>query len=93
MFSNSFLVQHTEHEFIITFAHVQPPITLSEADIGKIHSVPAKVAVRIAMPPSRLQELIAVLTRNFATFEERLRSLNEAAGRRAGGPNATDQTP
>jgi hypothetical protein len=64
------LIQHIPHEFIITFAQIHPPITAGKniSDIEKIRSVQAKAAVRIALPPGRLKELIEVLSENHKNY-------------------------
>lgn len=87
IFANSLLVQHTDHEFIITFAQIHPPITLGlqEEEIAKIESVSARAAVRIVLPPTRLQELIRILNENYQKYLDRISALEqEGAG---GGEN------
>ena len=72
VFSNNMLVQHTEHEFIITFAQVHPPIILRDEDAVEIKSVLAKAAVRVVLSPTRVPELIGILTQNYEKYIRRM---------------------
>ncbi len=83
LFANNILVQATGQEFIITFSQLVPPVTfgLDIAEIKKIDLVTARGAVRVGLSPSRMQEFIDVLTRNFNRF---LASVEEEAGKKGG---------
>jgi hypothetical protein len=72
IFSNNMLVQHTEHEFIITFAQVHPPLVLRDEDLAGIKSVRARAAVRVVLPPTRVPELIRILTENREKYIRRM---------------------
>src|SRR5688572_9363225 len=73
VFANSMLVQHTMHEFIITFAQVHPPITLGKTakDLQNLPPANARAAVRVALPPTRMKELIDILAENYDNFIKR----------------------
>ncbi|MFQ5879008.1 MAG: DUF3467 domain-containing protein [Dehalococcoidia bacterium] len=75
IFANSLVVQHTEHEFIITFAQMQPPVALQPGDLERVEYIPARVTVRIALPPTRLKDLMDMLLRNYQKYTERMESL------------------
>ena len=61
VFSNTVLVQHTGHEFIITFGYIQPPFVMSEQDIEHVKEVESRALIRVAMSPSRAEELLKAL--------------------------------
>ena len=73
VFSNNMIVQHTEHEFFITFAQIHPPLVLRDEDVAGIKSVRAKAAVRVVLPPTRVPELIRILTENHEKYIRRMR--------------------
>lgn len=75
VFSNNMLVQHTEHEFIITFAQIHPPLILRDEDAVEIKSILAKAAVRVVLPPTRVPELIGILTENYEKYMRRMREI------------------
>jgi len=70
------VVQHTEHEFIISFFEVRPPIVLGsdeekEAQLKQIDSVRAECVARIVVAADRLPDFIRVLNENLATYRSR----------------------
>ena len=74
VFANNMVVQHTEHEFILTFALLHPPIVVTEKDAKKLkglEAIDAHVSVRVALSPSRIPQLIAILQENFTKFVAR----------------------
>ncbi len=71
VFSNTQLVQHTNHEFVISFGNVEQPPIMDETDLkqaAKIESVPAHPAVRIVMPPARFADFLQILQANWERF-------------------------
>ena len=71
IFSNTQLVQHTNHEFIISFGNVQQPVILDETDLKKVaglKSVPAQPAIRIVMPPARFATFVQILQDNWEKY-------------------------
>ncbi len=71
VFSNTQLVQHTNHEFILSFGNVQQPVILDEADlkqVAEIKSVTAQPAVRIVMPPARFAHFLQILQDNWQRY-------------------------
>jgi hypothetical protein len=74
-FANTFLVQHQEGEFTITFAQLTPPPVVPargpiEDQLKEIAFVPAHVTTRIAMPRRRFVELITAMTENLRLHDE-----------------------
>jgi hypothetical protein len=72
-FVNNITVQQTDHEFLVGFYQVRPPLilgTLEErrAKAEQIGPVRAKCVAYIAMPPGRLKEFIAVLQDNLDKY-------------------------
>ncbi|MDO8616133.1 MAG: hypothetical protein Q7T33_10445 [Dehalococcoidia bacterium] len=68
--SNLQVVQHVQHEFVITFAQFSPPLVLGtpeeqRAQVASKPYVPVKTIARIAMAPERMLALIRVLQENY----------------------------
>ena len=72
-FVNNLLTQHTEHQFFLTFAHIQPPVTvdLSEEEIRSIQYVAVRPTARLAVSPGRFREFIAAMEANYQRHERR----------------------
>ena len=58
-YSNLVLINHTEHEFVLDFAYLQPANPV------------AKVRSRIISSPTHTKRLLAALQKNIARYEER----------------------
>lgn len=67
-YSTNLVVQHTEHEFVLSFFEATPPILLSDKDID-IDSVTAECVARIVIAPGRLQQFIDVLQKNVDIYK------------------------
>ena len=81
--ANQVIIQHTEHEFIITLYEVLPPTVNSDPalqarQLAKIKSVPARAVAKIVMSPGRVRELSAALADNIEKYDERMKSLAES---------------
>jgi hypothetical protein len=68
-YSNNFLVQHSDGEFIISFFEVLPPVVLGEPQqvieqLRQIKSVRADCVARIIVPSEKMPDLIRVLQDN-----------------------------
>lgn len=80
IFANNVLVQHTEHEFIITFSLIHPPITLNKSNEElreTIRSVVARAAVRVVIPAGRVPEFLQVLNANYQTYRTRFGQMDQ----------------
>jgi len=65
-YATNLVIQHSEHEFIINFFEMHPPLILGAPDQvreqwQKIESVQAKCVARIIVSPDRMQEFIDVM--------------------------------
>lgn len=70
---NNFVVQHTQHEFILTFFQVTPPILIKPTpeDLEAVESVPARAIARIALTPRAMAQLLDVIRENYETFQKK----------------------
>ena len=84
IFSNSMVVQHTPHEFVLSFAQVQPPFTpdLTPQKKDSITTLTSRVVVRLVMPPPRMKELIDILSENYNRYLERFSGQEVPKGNR-----------
>jgi hypothetical protein len=60
-FADTFTVQATPEEVIISFLQTQHPIALTEADADKIEAIECLCLARIALTPTRLELFIKLL--------------------------------
>jgi hypothetical protein len=72
-YATNMVVQHTEHEFVISFFEAYSPIVLGgpeerKAALEQIESVPAVCVARVIVAPKRLQEFIQVLQDNLDKY-------------------------
>lgn len=70
------VAQHTEHEFVISFFEVTPPLIVGDAeDVRRRQheytSVPATCVARVALAPARMEQLISVLQENLENYRNR----------------------
>jgi hypothetical protein len=75
-YSNNFVVQHTEKEFILSFFEVLPPLVLGPEDVQQakleaLKAVPANCVARVILTPDKMKELIEVLENNYGKFVSR----------------------
>jgi hypothetical protein len=79
LWTNNFVIQHTENEFILTFFQVTPPILIqpTREDIEAIESVPARAIARIALTPHAMAELLDVITENYERFQKKKITVEE----------------
>ena len=72
-YATNLVVQHTEHEFIISFFRASPPILLGTMDEVKeqlkdIQSVPAQCVARVVVAVSRMPEFVQVFQQNLENY-------------------------
>lgn len=69
-YATNLVVQHTEHEFFITFFELVPPITLSKTseEIKQMESVQAHALTRIVVTPERLESFIQAMQENLDRY-------------------------
>jgi len=64
VYSNLVLINHTENEFVLDFAFIQPS------------SGRAKVRTRVISSPRHTKRLLAALTKNIERYEERFGTID-----------------
>jgi hypothetical protein len=64
VYSNLVLINHTENEFVLDFAFIQPS------------SGRAKVRTRVISSPRHTKRLLAALTKNLERYEERFGAID-----------------
>jgi len=74
-YATNFVAQHTENEFILTFYEVHPPILLGSPDENKaqleaLGPIPATCVAIIILSPHGMRQLVDVLQRNLADFDD-----------------------
>jgi hypothetical protein len=74
LYSTNFIVQHTGHEFILTFYEARPPAIMGSEDeqaaiIAKMDEVAAQPLARVVIAASRMEEFLKVLRENFDTYQ------------------------
>ena len=85
-YASNLVVQHTEHDFTITFFDIRPPLLLGSADekirqLEEIETVKAAPIARIVVAASRMGEFVQVLQDNLKTYNATA-SEKESAGDR-----------
>jgi len=70
VFASNVFVSHTEDVFLITFAQAHPPYIVRPTveQLRKLGTIPAQVVARIAVPPSKMKEILEVLNGNYQQF-------------------------
>jgi hypothetical protein len=69
-YATNMIVQHTDHEFIISFFDLEPPLLMGSIEerreqIKKIGLLKAKCIARITVNASRMEDFIDALKTNF----------------------------
>jgi hypothetical protein len=72
-FATNLVAQHTDHEFIVTFFEVLPPILVGTPEMQKqqveaITEVRGTCLARIVIPASRMPDFIQVLQENHRRY-------------------------
>jgi hypothetical protein len=70
--ANVIMVQQGQHEFIITFGAVAPPISATPITLEQAKSMKLKAQVvgRIVLAPGRVVELIEVLRQQLTFYQQ-----------------------
>lgn len=74
-FADRILVQHTEHEFLVSFFETEQPVLLGPPEenrerLRSLGSVKAHCVARVAVAAGRMPELVEVLTENLRGYRE-----------------------
>jgi len=77
-YATNLVVQHTEHEFTISFFEAEPPILLGtpeerQAALEQISSVPLKCVARVTVSASRMPEFVRVLQNSLERYQSELK--------------------
>lgn len=72
-YATNMVVQHTEHEFIISFFSVTPPLVVGPPEqrreqLAHVTSVPAEGVARVIVAASRMPEFVRVLSDSLETY-------------------------
>jgi len=75
-YATNVIVQHTEHEFILSFFEVRPPILLGSSEELKekalhIKSIKAECVARIIVSAERMPNFVRVLQDNLSKYQEK----------------------
>lgn len=75
-YATNMVVQHTEHEFIISFFEAENPFLLGSdeekrAGLERIEKIRSICVGRIVVAPGHMQEFIEVLQQNLETYRAR----------------------
>jgi Protein of unknown function (DUF3467) len=73
--ATNIVVQHTEHEFFISFYEIHPPLILGEGEERRhaaeaVKSVSARCVARIIVAGDRMPEFVEVLERNLEKYRK-----------------------
>ncbi|MGC9346586.1 MAG: DUF3467 domain-containing protein [Anaerolineae bacterium] len=74
VYATNMTVQHTPHEFVISFYEAHPPVILGspeerEAQLQAIDHVYAPCVARITVAASRMGSMIKALQENFESYQ------------------------
>ena len=75
-YATNLVVQHTEHEFVLSFYRIQSPIIIGSRDererqIEGMRSVQADCVARIVVAPGRMPDFVIAIQGNLDKHRER----------------------
>lgn len=76
-YATNIVIQHTEHEFVLSFFEAMPPPILGDTDkekqalLDQVESVTVKCIARIVISPDRIDEMVRVLQSNVKDYHAR----------------------
>lgn len=81
-YANNIIVQHTQHEFVISFFESRPPLIVGSpeeqaAQLEKMTSIKFECVARIIVAPDQMAEFLHVLQRNFETYLSKTKDLEQ----------------
>lgn len=81
LWSNHFVIQHTEQEFMLTFFQIAPPVLVEPTDeeIEAIKSVRAIAVARIVVTPQEAHNVLEAMQKNVTKFEARRGEIDVAS--------------
>jgi len=77
-YATNMVVQHSEHEFMIFFFEVQPPLVLGtpqeqKETLQKIKKVKSECVAKIAVAANRMPEFVEVFQTNLKQFNKKFK--------------------
>ena len=72
LYANQMTVQHTEHEFFITFYQAKPPLGLSSEEIMAIEEIEARAVAQIVIPASAMPGFVRAWQDNLERHDKAL---------------------
>ncbi len=76
LFANDFLASHTENAFYFVFSIIEPPtMVMSKEEIDSLTSIEAVAVLRAVVPPDVAKKIVAALSANLKTYEEKFGSI------------------
>jgi hypothetical protein len=81
-YATNMVVQSTEHEFILSFYQVSPPLLLGSAEeveekLAQMGAIRAECVARLIVAPGRMGEFVEVLRRNWESHVNRAQAEGE----------------
>src|SRR5262249_27412992 len=78
------VVQHTEHEFILSFFEIKPPIIVGtpeqrEKQAQDLSFIQAHCVARIAITPGRMEDFLELMASNMEKFRANVKSAEREA--------------
>lgn len=75
-YATHLIVQHTEHEFVLSFFEILPPIIFGppeavNAQLERLSAIPAECVGRIVVAADRMPAFVAVLQENLERYQSR----------------------
>ena len=82
-YATNMVVQHTEHEFILSFYQAHSPIIIGtpeerQRQLEEIDSVQATCVGRVVIAPERMREFLSVMQANYTTFSAQFADSEES---------------
>lgn len=75
VYSNLLIVNHAEHDFTLTFAHITIPPEAGEAPQDRSFTIP--VVARVTIPRTQMRSTIMALQKNLERYEEHYGPIEE----------------
>lgn len=73
IFTNDFLVSHTEEEFFFIFSILEPVQIVTEEELDKIKSVEAIARVKLVLTPDFTKRVSEAIIKNIEGYEKRFK--------------------
>jgi hypothetical protein len=69
-FANDFIVSHSENEFFLTFAVLEPPGVLEEKELEGMQQIESIAVAKIAVTPRFAEAIMNALSKNIDIYKE-----------------------